>query len=227
MSTMTIIIPVAGVLALIAFALAWGLNSISQPSGGAPIPEYLKPGRALLIIDVQEDLTGSFARHTSPYVKDSAQFIARLNRLIGHACKNRMEIVYLRLEFSGLGGKIMSAAFHSGTGMKGSPGAALDERLLVMSGNVYARSRWDALGEPAVEALLEGCQVNELFLAGIDALYTVHATARGALQRGYKVNVITDGVLLGSPSKQSALLDKYRSDGIELISSQDFLQSGF
>jgi nicotinamidase-related amidase len=34
--------------------------------------------------------------------------------------------------------------------------------------------------------------VDEVYLVGIDAQYSVYSTAKGALNRGYKVNLITD-----------------------------------
>lgn len=224
MSKMSIIILVAGFATLIVFLLSRALNSVSAPTSGNPIPQYLNPGAALLIMDVQEGQTGSGARSSSPYAKDSGRFISRINRLIGHACQNGIEIAYLKMEFEGWRGRIMSAAFHSGTGMKDTPGAALDQRLLMMSGQVFSRSHWDAFSNPDFEAFLASRQVSELYIAGIDALYTVYATAQGALQRGYKVTIINDAVMLGSPSKLASLLDRYRAEGVNLISSSSFLK---
>ncbi len=63
-------------------------------------------------------------------------------------------------------------------------------------------------------------QVDQLFLVGVDAAFCVYYTALGALNRGYKVTVVTDAVM--SRCKMEGVLEKYRRKGIDIITSKEF-----
>ncbi len=56
------------------------------PTQGKKIEAYANPKKALLIIDVQEDYTGTLAKPPFPY-KDSGRLIATVNTLIDKAHK--------------------------------------------------------------------------------------------------------------------------------------------
>jgi hypothetical protein len=62
--------------------------------------------------------------------------------------------VYVRQEFDGLWGKMISEVISGGTAFKGSPGADLDARLPVLSSHVYAKPKPDAFSNSELEAFL-------------------------------------------------------------------------
>lgn len=177
--------------------------------------------KALLVIDIQEDYTGTTAKPPFPY-KESDRLIATVNKVIEEAAKRNIITAYIRQEFSGLFGKTVSRVFCGGTAIKGNPGTEIDKRVTIVSKHSFSKPFPDAFSNHKLEALLSEHQVNELYLVGLDAEFCVHSTARGALKRGYKVNIITDGVALRAEKKWDDLIRKYRQDGINLMSSCEF-----
>lgn len=214
---MTALIVVGSLLVAGALVLGW-LNSRTRSTTGKKIADYTDPQRAVVIIDVQEDYTGTEAKAPFPY-KDSARVIQALNDLASVAARRHVFVIYVRHEFGGFLGRAFSKIFSHGTALPGTPGAALDRRLAVGSQPVFTKPTAGAFSSPAFEAFLIEHRVNELFLAGLDAEYCVHATARGGLARGYAVNIISDGILLQAEQRRDALLRKIEREGIRLVAS--------
>jgi nicotinamidase/pyrazinamidase len=225
--TAALILCVVGVVG----GLVGGVINIGIPTQGKKIENYETPQKALLVIDIQEDFTGTTARPPYPF-ENSEQLIATVNALTEEASKRDMVIVYVRQEFSGPWGRLLSGMISTllsgkiseGTAIKGSPGAEIDKRIAILSDYVFTKSKGDAFSNPELEALLVEQQVNELYLVGLDAEYCVHNTAQGALNRGYAVNIITDAVVLGHEEVWEELLQQYREEGITLLTSQQFLE---
>jgi Amidases related to nicotinamidase len=86
----------------------------------------------------------------------------------------------------------------------------------------------DSFYNPKLDEFLTEQRVNELYLAGLDPEFCVYSTARGALNRGYKVNVITDAILswrdsirVWTKKNNERIFEKYRKDGKKLISGKE------
>ena len=65
-------------------------------------------------------------------------------------------------------------------------------------------------------------QIDELYLTGLDAEHCVYHTAKGALNRGYAVKIITDAVLILHEKKLTDILRKYQKKGVVLTTSDKF-----
>ena len=202
---------------------------MTQATQGARIVEYQNPQKALLVIDVQEDTTGTTALSLSPY-KGKAEYIARLNNAIEAANSKNILIVYVKQEFDGLWGKTLSWAVFCGSNIKGNPGTKVDKRIAMLSNYKFSKSQGDSFANPKLNEFLTGQRVNELYLVGLDPEFCIYATARGALNRGYKVNVITDAILswrdticIWTKNDNKMIFDKYRKEGIKLISGKELL----
>jgi nicotinamidase-related amidase len=202
---------------------------LTQATQGARIAEYQNPQKALLVIDVQEDTTGTTAPPLSPY-KGKAEYIARLNNAIEAANSKNILIVYVKQEFDGLWGKTLSWAVFCGSNIKGNPGTKVDKRIAMLSNYKFSKPQGDSFANPKLNEFLTGQRVNELYLVGLDPEFCIYATARGALNRGYKVNVITDAILswrdticIWTKNDNKMIFDKYRKEGIKLISGKELL----
>jgi nicotinamidase/pyrazinamidase len=180
-----------------------------------------KDQKALLVIDIQEDYTGTTAKSPFPY-KDSERLIATVNKIIEEAVKKNIIILYIRQEFDGFFGRLLSRIFGHGTAIKGNPGTEFDKRITIMSNYCFAKSMPDAFSNPNLELFLKENQINELYLVGLDAGACVYFTAKGASKRGYKVSIIKDGIVLLAEKKWDSLLKKYKKSGITLLSSEEF-----
>lgn len=193
------------------------------PTKGKKIQKYTEPQRALLVIDIQKDFTATNAKSPFPY-KDSERLIKTVNMLTKSVSHENIITIYLKQEFQGFFGKMFSSIFCKGKGIKGKPGTEIDERLFLTSDHIFSKPKGDAFSNPVFEAFLIEHQVNELYLVGLDAEYCVYHTAKGALNRGYKVSIITDAILLLKDKKWNEILKKYRERGILLVSSEEFLE---
>jgi nicotinamidase-related amidase len=212
-STAVLIIGIVGFM-------AWQISSMSRPTKGNMIETYVSPHKALLVIDIQEDFTGTTAKPPFPY-RDSARLIETVNRITEAAARDSMLIIYIRQELDGFVGKLLSNLLAGGVAIKGNPGTEIDKRVSVISSHIFPKPRSDSFSNPDLDRLLIEHQVNELFLVGLDAGGCVHNTARGGLNRGYKVNIITDAIVLREEAKWDALLDQYREEGINLIMTEE------
>lgn len=179
------------------------------------------PQKALLVIDIQEDYTGTTAKPPFPY-KDSERVITVVNKTIEEASKKNIITIYIRQEFDGFFGKMLSRVVGHGTAIKGKPGTEVDKRIKIVSNHCFSKPMPDAFSNSKFEDFLVKQQINELYLVGLDAAGCVYFTAKGALKRGYKVSIIKDGIALLAQNKWDNLLKKFKQDGITLISSNDF-----
>ncbi|WML33528.1 cysteine hydrolase [Clostridium sp. OS1-26] len=183
--------------------------------------KYNNSQKALLVIDIQEDYTGTTAKAPYPY-KDSERLITTVNKIIEEASKKNIITVYIRQEFDGFFGRMLSRVVGHRTAIKGKPGTEFDKRINIMSNHCFSKPMPDAFSNPKFEAFLAEQKINELYLVGLDAAGCVYFTAKGALKRGYNVSIIKDGIVLLAENKWGNLLKKFKQDGITLISSNEF-----
>jgi nicotinamidase-related amidase len=80
-----------------------------------------------------------------------------------------------------------------------------------------AKWRGDAFCNPSLAALLKERGVREVTLAGVYASRCVAATAKGALARGFKVNIVADGVADATESKRHAALKRLSQRGVGIV----------
>ncbi|MBN1780929.1 cysteine hydrolase [bacterium] len=195
---------------------------MSTPTRGKTIGMYESPQQALLVIDIQEDFTGTTARPPFPY-RDSAKLIETVNGLIETASASQVPVVYIRQELDSFLGKLLSRMLAGGIAIRGNPGTRIDKRINMVSDHVFPKPISDAFSNKQLESYLIENRISRLVLVGLDADGCVHATARGALNRGYEVVIITDAVVLMKEEKWEQLLKQYREEGIVLISASEFL----
>jgi len=218
---LNILVVVAGLILIIIGGLIGVIILTTQPTHGNKIAQYEFPQQALLVIDIQEDYTGTTAQPPFPY-QESEKLITTVNTIIEAASDNIL-IVYIRQEFDGVWGRMLSKVFARGTGMRGNPGTEIDKRIAIRYNNILSKPKGDAFSNPKLDELLIEHQVNEVYLVGLDAEFCIHHTAKGALNRGYTVNIIKDGIALRAKKKWKKLLGKYQQEGIRLMLSQEFI----
>lgn len=182
---------------------------------------YDNPRKALFVIDIQEDYTGTTAKPPFPY-KDSERLISAVNKIIEEASRKNIITVYIRQEFDGFIGRTVSKLIGHSTAIKGNPGTGIDKRINIISDNSFSKPWPDAFTNPELERFLNEHQINGLYLVGLDAAGCVYFTAKGALKRGYSVSIIKDGIALLDERKWDDILKKYEQDGITLIESNEF-----
>ncbi|MDX2430071.1 MAG: isochorismatase family cysteine hydrolase, partial [Bacteroides sp.] len=100
---------------------------------------------------------------------------------------------------------------------RGTKGAELDHRLLVVSDLLVAKRRSDSFNKTNLDQILTDRQIEKLVIVGLDAEKCVLSSIEAALNRGYKVTVIADGVIAGEEPVKIHMLDTYREMGVEVL----------
>ncbi len=213
MSTLLIGVVIIGLLVCMAAAMMF--RSMFIATRGKKIGSYQHPRKALVVLDIQEGYSGTNARQpvTAP---PTTGMLATVNRLIDMASESAMEVAYIRQVFS----NNLFVRLHGGRRVGK---VIIDRRIKVINGNDFEKNRTDAFSSRPFEQLLIDRHVDELYLVGVDAAFCVYYTACGALNRGYRVVVVTDAV--ASRNNMEDVLERYRRKGIGVITSEQLISS--
>ncbi|QAA34884.1 cysteine hydrolase family protein [Clostridium manihotivorum] len=173
--------------------------------------------KALLVIDIQEDMTGVTATKPHPY-KNSEELINNVNSVIKLSKEKGIVVVYIKYEYRN---SLLSRTL-IGKLIKDTAGSEIDSRINIVSDNIYSKGKGDAFSNPNLDTFLKQNNINELFLVGLDASACVLKTSVGGKSRGYKVSVLKDAITTMDMSKMPKLLDKYSERDIVLTSVEEF-----
>jgi nicotinamidase/pyrazinamidase len=208
------------VITLAAFIVILGvfvivvMKKMLTPTQGQKIVTYADPQKALLVIDVQEDFTGLKGRQPVPYRGVEPQ-IMTINDLIDRAAKAGLKVVYIRNLYD----DNFVTRLILGRDIEGKPGTEMDARIKMINQNDFTKKISDAFSNPRLDEFMITNQVNELYLVGLDAAYCVYNTAKGALNRGYRVTIVKDAIM--TRKNMSDVLKRYEKEGIVSTSSRE------
>ena len=170
------------------------------------------PVEALLVIDIQIDNV----KPSSPYPfskEDVTRLLENTNRLIAHWQQQGNSVFLIRHNFDGFFGKLLSKLFLGGITIKGEPGVALDPRLKSDYGTVIDKTTQDSFHKTDLAAHMQDLNLSKLYICGLDGAYCIDATAKGALNAGYKPILITDAIITNKPKKAASLTHKLKQKG--------------
>ena len=204
---------VGGAVAFIlgSLGLLFYLSPSSNPTQGPQIGAYAAPRTALLVIDIQEDYTGPRAKQ--PY-KDAGRILAATNALIEEAREKGNLVVFIENILDNPILKVVTGGINA----PGAPGTEMDSRLIRIPGTqTFTKLQGDAFSNLQFDAYLRANQVNQVLIVGLDATLCVNATARGALNRGYKVTMFSKAIASHSAADMGALSQGWRNAGAIVI----------
>jgi polysaccharide biosynthesis transport protein len=172
---------------------------------GLPLlKENGRPRPALLVLDVQEAFTGSSGQY-GPSLEASDQLIETINGLSQVASKFGITVIYAQQQ-------------------RGNAATKPDKRLKMVSGYSFTRSGRDAFFNEELDDVLRKDGIAHLFLAGLDGVTSIKQTARSALDRGYRVTFIRDGIFTAFESRWERLLNDFESAAAFVITSEEFAE---
>lgn len=202
-----ILLVLAALLVLGSAALAFAIWTSIAPTWGPRI-EASRQGKALILVDLQEDYTGPNAKQ--PY-KESDRIVSAANRLIEAARTGGWPIYMVRVAMPN---DWFHALMTGGTAIAGTKGAEFDVRLLRVPDTVeIVKRKSDSFSNPLLDAQLAAKHVGELYIAGLDAKFCVKKTIGGALNRGYRVNVVREAITTRHGTPMEELIKDYETDG--------------
>ena len=191
------------VLALLGY-MFFSIRKLSVPTTGAAIDKAARPGSALVVIDVQEDFTRNTGKNGfDPGQRDAA--LTAMSREIAAARAGGDPVAFVSNVFRDWPVILAMKLAAGGIGTPGREGLKLDRSLDAGSAPQFEKSIGDTFSNPQFEAWLEANSIGRLVLVGLDSCHCVQLTARGALNRGYEVEIRDPATLTTAPAKWQQL----------------------
>ena len=211
-----------GVLVITGGALFLYVGNFLKKSGavttGEIISDYGKEKEALLVIDLQNDITlpdGKIATNTV----QSDEAIENINRIIS---TRRAETVYILHEFKETNPIIKFIT--KGALRHGDDGSLMDKRIKVEGNNFFIKHISDSFSNKELNDFLVKNKINHLYIAGADAEYCVDKTIKGALNRKYKISVIKDAIVTKTDEGRNNKIQDFSCLGVEILSTEEALK---
>lgn len=187
------------------------VSNESAVSVGQPIKDYGSDTPALLVVDIQEIITGE--RSDFPNLqKNSAYLINNINQLADSFKLYNYPVVYVRSEIANPFINLVNNTY-----AKGSDGVKYDKRLKIVSNLEVIKTGKDAFRKTNLDELLKKSKVNEIYVVGLDAAECVDATIQAALNRKYKVNVVEEAVTSKFQKTADSMMVCFRNRGVRVI----------
>jgi len=191
----------------------------SAVTKGAPIGAYSSPRTALLVIDIQKDMTEKSGKRPLNLPQTNS-IISMINELIQNADKKNWLVVYITHEYpkkSPL--RLVTKDFL----LEGTPGAEIDPRIKVINQNRFIKHKMDAFSNFGFDAFLRKNQVNHLLITGMAAEECVDRTCQGALNRKYTVTAISDAIAGRSNESRKKKINDYERYGAQIAQVQSLI----
>ena len=191
----------------------------SAVTKGAPIGAYSSPRTALLVIDIQKDMTEKSGKRPLNLPQTNS-IISLVNELIQNADKKDWLVVYITHEYpkkSPL--RLVTKDFL----LEGTPGAEIDPRIKVINQNRFIKHKMDAFSNFEFDAFLRKNQVNHVLITGMAAEECVDRTCQGALNRKYTVTVIRDAIAGRSNESRKKKINDYERYGAQIAQIQSLI----
>ena len=181
-------------------------------SKGQAIENYGELNPALLVVDIQEVITGSHSIFPS-LQENSERLITRINQVVDSFEVHNYPVIYVRSEIANPFINLVNNAY-----AKGSSRVNYDKRLKVISDLEVVKTGEDSFRKTNLDELLNKNKVNELYIVGLDAAGCVNTTVQAAQNRDYKVHIIKEAVISKSERMTDSMLVKFMETGVEVIS---------
>jgi nicotinamidase-related amidase len=162
-----------------------------------------KMNKALVIIDIQNDIT-----------KNYKEIIGNINKAIDWAANNEIPVVYIRHENLSDGTR---------TFKPNTRGAELVPDMKIVSTNIFTKSKGNALTSEEFTDFIDKNKIDEFYIAGADAIACVKSTVFNLTKANYKVNVLSDCITSYDKRKIDEMLHYYESKGSKIIGLNDLL----
>ena len=206
-----IVLVLGALLAAATAALGIVVWNTVRPTSGARI-DAARRGKALILVDLQEDYTGPLARQS---YQEPERLISAANQLIESAHAGGWPVYLVRVAMPD---DWFHALMTGGTAIAGTKGAESDSRLARTDTVEIVKTKSDAFSNPLLDTQLAAKTVGELFIAGLDAKFCVKKTVGGALNRGFKVNVVREAIATRHSTPLEEHIKDYETAGAVMTS---------
>lgn len=171
---------------------------------------------ALLVLDIQKDFIGDQAR-MSVAKHQIEPMLEKVNTIINQFNSRGIPVVYIGNEFEPH--QWVVNFFGKNAAQKGSRGAELDERLLIVNDLYFPKNKANALSNDELVSYLNANRVKHLVIVGLFTEGCVTATALGSKRKNFKVTVVSDAVASLNDKKRVKALNALSSKGVNITDS--------
>ena len=161
--------------------------------------------KALVVIDLQNDITRNYR-----------EIIDNVNRSIDWAVENEIQVVYIRHYNLSAGTR---------TFKPDTRGAELVPDMKVVSGNIFEKSKGNALTSEDFTDFIRKNEISEFYITGADAIACVKSTVFNMCRENYKVTVLSDCITSYDKGKIAEMLNYYRKNGSRVMDLNTLLNS--
>lgn len=180
-------------------------------SKGQPIQNYGKKNYALIVVDIQEVITGGHSIFPS-LQEQSENLIQKINQTIDSFEVHNYPVIYIRSEITNPLINLINSSYE-----KGSLGVQYDKRLKIVSDIEVVKTGKDSFRNTNLDDILTKNKVNELYIVGLDAAECVNATVEASQNRQYKVNIIKEAVISKSQSKTDSMMVCFKNQEARIV----------
>jgi nicotinamidase-related amidase len=174
------------------------------------------PKFAVLLMDLQKDFLNTETGR-APVERDDAQAVLDMaNQVLKKAILPDALPILIVNQFSPAAH--VGNFFRKGAAIIGTPGVALDERLTKVDDiKTISISNASAFSNPELDKVLLEFGVQDLYVLGVHAEGCVCATVIDAIELGFTVHVLADGVASSTAWKKRFALWTMRRAGAEIV----------
>ena len=159
--------------------------------------------KALLIIDIQNDITRNY--------KD---VIGNINQAVDWAVSKNIHVIYIRHENLSAGTR---------TFKPNTRGAEFTSDLKIVSKNIFTKYKGNALTCEEFADFISQNEICDFYVTGADAAACVKSTCYNLRKANYGVNVLSDCITSYDKRKIDEMLSYYKSKGSKIIGLKDLL----
>ena len=189
-------------MAILFSTITW-YNNKTNKSIYLPIGGDIMQKKALVVIDIQNDIT-----------KNYKDIIGNINKAIEWAFDNNIHVVYIRHENLSAGTRTFKA---------NTKGAELASDLKIVSNNVFTKYKGNALSCGEFTDFISKNEICDFYIAGADAVACVKSTCYNLCKANYGINVLSDCITSYDKRKLDEMLRYYESQGSKIISLNELI----
>lgn len=205
----------SGGITIVLFVVALWLwvraRAFVRPSQGRRITP--QPGTAILLVNLQETFWND--AHYDPSVR--ARMERAVNREVELAQLKDQPVIALRQEFSDLGLWLAARLFHKYRATSSGPGLLLAQPFVGMADQMVTKQVQDGFESGDLDAVLQALRIGKLRILGLDGEHDVAKTAQGALNRGYEVELVSDGIATARNDAFDSVAEALGSQGARIV----------
>jgi nicotinamidase/pyrazinamidase len=219
----SLLLEIGGILFLMilgtVLTLVISFKKITKITKGGRIKKYKKSASALVIIDVQKNLVIKGGKLAVDF-KQANIMIENINTIIQNVEVKDVKVIYIKNAFE----KKSIINYMSGRTMEeGSAGTEIDDRIKIVSSNIFLKNKMDSFTNHDFEKYLISNEISHLIIVGLDAEDCVDKTIKGAINRNYRITVISDAIASKTDIKRNKKINDFKNMKVEVLATEELM----